>query len=88
LDIFARKLRDNLFMKNFGLACWSFLCVVVIMAQTITSNGFAYWDTILFSSLCLFIGIVAFVISYNEAQESQKKSARRPNSEVRRLNME
>lgn len=35
--------------------------------KSITDTNFAYWDTILFSLLCLFIGIVAFLISSNEA---------------------
>jgi hypothetical protein len=56
--------------------------------KSITDTNFAYWDTILFSPLCLFIGIAAFLIGCNEAQESQKKSTSRPNSEVRRLDAE
>jgi hypothetical protein len=34
--------------------------------KSITETSFARWDTILFSPLCLFIGIVAFLISYYE----------------------
>ncbi len=48
--------------------------------KSVTDTNFARWDTILFSPLCLFIGIVAFLISYYEAQENQKKSTRRPTS--------
>ena len=35
--------------------------------KSITDTNFARWDTILFSPLCLFIGIVAFLISYYES---------------------
>jgi hypothetical protein len=49
--------------------------------KSVTDTNFARWDTILFSPLCLFIGIVAFLISYYEAQENQKKSTRRPTSQ-------
>jgi hypothetical protein len=35
--------------------------------KSVTDTNFAHWDTILFSPLCLFIGIVAFLISYYEA---------------------
>ena len=42
--------------------------------KSVTETNFARWDTILFSPLCLFIGIVAFLISYYEARENQKKS--------------
>ncbi len=35
--------------------------------KNVTDTNFARWDTILFSPLCLFIGIVAFLISYYEA---------------------
>lgn len=35
--------------------------------KRVTDTNFAHWDTILFSPLCLFIGIVAFLISYYEA---------------------
>ena len=31
-----------------------------------SDSGFAYWDTILFSPLCLFIAVVAFLISYEK----------------------
>lgn len=50
--------------------------------KNVTDTNFARWDTILFSPLCLFIGVVAFLISYYEAQESQKKSTRRPTSHL------
>ena len=36
--------------------------------KTVTDTNFAYWDTILFSPLCLFIAVVAFLISYYEAK--------------------
>ena len=36
--------------------------------KSITGTNFAYWDTILFSPLCLFIAAVAFLISYYEAK--------------------
>jgi len=39
--------------------------------KSVTDTNFARWDTILFSPLCLFIGIVAFLISYYEVQENQ-----------------
>jgi hypothetical protein len=39
--------------------------------KSVTDTNFARWDTILFSPLCLFIGIVAFLISYYEAQGNQ-----------------
>ena len=39
--------------------------------KSVTDTNFARWDTILFSPLCLFIGIVAFLISYYEAQQNQ-----------------
>lgn len=32
--------------------------------KSVTDTNFARWDTILFSPLCLIIGIVAFLISY------------------------
>ena len=35
--------------------------------KSVTDTNFARSDTILFSPLCLFIGIVAFLISYYEA---------------------
>lgn len=35
--------------------------------KSVTDTNFARWDTILFSPLCLFITIVAFLISYYEA---------------------
>ncbi|HXG86212.1 MAG TPA: DUF3995 domain-containing protein [Pyrinomonadaceae bacterium] len=35
--------------------------------KSVTDTNFTHWDTILFSPLCLFIGIVAFLISYYEA---------------------
>jgi hypothetical protein len=38
--------------------------------KSVTDTNFARWDTILFSPLCLFIGIVAFLISYYEAREN------------------
>lgn len=31
-----------------------------------SDSGFAYWDTVLFSPLCLLIAIVAFLISYRK----------------------
>ena len=31
-----------------------------------SDSGFAYWDTVLFSPLCLFIAVVAFLISYQK----------------------
>lgn len=31
-----------------------------------SDSGFAYWDTVLFSPLCLFIAIIAFLISYRK----------------------
>lgn len=34
--------------------------------KSVTDTNFAYWDTILFSPLCLLIGIVALLISYYE----------------------
>lgn len=35
--------------------------------KSVTDTNFSHWDTILFSPLCLFIAIVAFLISYYEA---------------------
>lgn len=35
--------------------------------KSVTDTNFARWDTILFSPLCLFIAVVAFLISYYEA---------------------
>jgi hypothetical protein len=35
--------------------------------KTVTDTTFARWDTILFSPLCLFITILALLISYYEA---------------------
>jgi hypothetical protein len=35
--------------------------------KSVSGTEFARWDTILFSPLCLFIGIVAFLISYYKA---------------------
>lgn len=31
-----------------------------------SDSGFAYWDTVLFSPLCLFIAVTAFLISYQK----------------------
>ncbi len=38
--------------------------------KSVTETSFARWDTILFSPLCLFIAIVAFLISYYEAKRN------------------
>jgi hypothetical protein len=35
--------------------------------KSVYGTDFARWDTILFSPLCLFIAVAAFLISYNEA---------------------
>ena len=35
--------------------------------KSVSHTNFARWDTILFSPLCLLIGITAFLISYYEA---------------------
>ncbi|MGB7070771.1 MAG: DUF3995 domain-containing protein [Pyrinomonadaceae bacterium] len=35
--------------------------------KSVSDTDFARWDTILFSPLCLFISIVAFLISYYDA---------------------
>ena len=37
--------------------------------KSVTDTTFARWDTILFSPLCLFIGIVALLISYYEPRK-------------------
>ena len=36
--------------------------------KSVTDTNFARWDTILFSPLCLFIAVVAFLISYYQAK--------------------
>ena len=36
--------------------------------KSVTDTNFAYWDTILFSPLCLLIAVIAFLISYYEAK--------------------
>ncbi|HEY0427021.1 MAG TPA: DUF3995 domain-containing protein [Pyrinomonadaceae bacterium] len=36
--------------------------------KKVSDTNFARWDTILFSPLCLFIAVVAFLISYYEAK--------------------
>ena len=41
--------------------------------KSVTGTDFARWDTILFSPLCLFISLVAFLVSYYEPQESPNK---------------
>jgi hypothetical protein len=35
--------------------------------KSVSGTSFARWDTILFSPLCLFIAVAAFLISYYEA---------------------
>lgn len=35
--------------------------------KSVSGTAFARWDTMLFSPLCLFIAIAAFLISYHEA---------------------
>lgn len=37
--------------------------------KSITDTNFARWDTVLFSPLCLFIAVAAFLISYYGAKE-------------------
>jgi hypothetical protein len=34
--------------------------------KQINDTGFAYWDTVLFSPLCLFIAVVAFLINFRK----------------------
>lgn len=34
--------------------------------KKVSDSGFAYWDTMLFSPLCLFIAVTAFLISYQK----------------------
>ena len=34
--------------------------------KSVTGTNFAHWDTILFSPLCLFIAVVAFLINWYE----------------------
>ena len=34
--------------------------------KQVSETGFAFWDTFLFSPLCLFISITAFLISYRK----------------------
>jgi len=34
--------------------------------KQINDTGFAYWDTVLFSPLCLFIAIAAFLINFKK----------------------
>jgi hypothetical protein len=34
--------------------------------KKVNDSGFAYWDTILFSPLCLYIAVTAFLISYQK----------------------
>jgi hypothetical protein len=36
--------------------------------KSVTDTNFARWDTILFSPLCLFIAVVAFLINYYKAK--------------------
>jgi hypothetical protein len=36
--------------------------------KSVTDTNFAHWDTILFSPLCLFIAVVAFLMSYYQAK--------------------
>lgn len=35
--------------------------------KRVSNSPFAYWDTLLFSPLCLLIAIIAFALFYNEA---------------------
>jgi hypothetical protein len=35
--------------------------------KSVTDTNFAQWDTFLFSPLCLFIGVAAFLINYYES---------------------
>jgi hypothetical protein len=35
--------------------------------KSVSGTNFAHWDTILFSPLCLFIAVAAFLLSYYEA---------------------
>lgn len=34
--------------------------------KSVRDSGFAYWDTVLFSPLCLLIAVIAFLISYRK----------------------
>jgi hypothetical protein len=36
--------------------------------KSVSGTAFARWDTILFSPLCLFIAVAAFLISYYEVR--------------------
>jgi hypothetical protein len=39
--------------------------------KSVNDTKFAYWDTIVFSPLCLVVCIAAFLISYFEGQETK-----------------
>jgi hypothetical protein len=39
--------------------------------KSVTDTNFAHWDTILFSPLCLFIALAAFLISYYKPKKTE-----------------
>jgi hypothetical protein len=57
---------------TFGIAALFFLRAIgdfklIGFFKQANDSGFAFWDTFLFSPLCLFIAVAAFLISYNKA---------------------
>lgn len=56
---------------TFGIAALFFLRAIgdfklIGFFKQVNDTGFAFWDTFLFSPLCLFIAVAAFLISYNK----------------------
>jgi hypothetical protein len=56
---------------TFGIAALFFLRAIgefkyVGFFKKASDSGFSYWDTVLFSPLCLFIAVAAFLISYQK----------------------
>lgn len=56
---------------TFGIAALFFLRAIgdfrlIGFFKQASDSGFAFWDTLLFSPLCLFIAVCAFLISYSK----------------------
>lgn len=56
---------------TFGIAALFLLRAIgdfklVGFFKQVNDTGFAFWDTFLFSPLCLFIAVAAFLISYSK----------------------
>ena len=58
-------------LATFGIAALFFLRAIgdfklMGFFKQASDSGFAFWDTFLFSPLCLFIAVAAFLISYSK----------------------